>query len=53
MLDAGSSPDAVVNFLRTNYGGTLDGDRLAVGTAMHAYCPQHLPIPSNWDWTGR
>jgi hypothetical protein len=52
MLDGGESPDAVVAWMQRNYGGTVDGDRLAVGSAMHAYCPQDLPIPSNWDWTG-
>lgn len=53
MLDAGASPDGVVDMLRHTYGGSLDGDRLAVVTAMYAYCPSHLPPPRNWDWTGR
>jgi len=53
LLDEGNSPDQIVSWLRNNYGGTVDGDRLIVSVAMNSYCPQYLPIPAGWrDWTG-
>lgn len=49
MLDGGASPDQVVDAIMHVYGGSLDGDRLIVMTAIDAYCPNH--VAPHWQWT--
>lgn len=51
MLDGGATPDEAVNAIMQTYGGSLDGDRLVVATAVDAYCPNHK-VP-DWQWTNR